>query len=148
MLKRILAGIAFSTAAASAAALLHAQGAPPPPQGAGAAGAQAGTGRGRGGGNYPTKDQWDAMPASAKAYVDKASQLAGTDPDLKFDMSIFCRADGGASNEARATVGVPASEPKLTPYPAPSPKVSRGGQRLFETFYWFPRCADSMGNFN
>jgi metallo-beta-lactamase class B len=69
--------------------------------------------------------------------VDKANELAGNDADLKFDVSIFCRADGGASNEARATIGVPASEPKLQPYPAPSPKVSLGGQHLFDNFYWF-----------
>jgi metallo-beta-lactamase class B len=139
-MRRILAGIAMGVAAAMAATLLHAQDpAPQPGGGRGAAGAQAG-GRGRaggGGGNYPTKEQWDNMPAPAKAWVDKANQLAGTDPDLKFDLSIFCQADGGASNTARATIGVPASEPKLTPYPAPSPKVSLGGQRWFDNFYWF-----------
>jgi metallo-beta-lactamase class B len=149
MLRKILAGFGTSVVAA---ALVCAQGATPqqgaagagaPPQqgpaGAGAAGTQSGRAGGRagGGGNYPTKEQWENMPASAKAWVAKATELAGTDPDLRFDQSIFCRADGGASNEARATVGVPGSEPKLTPYGAPSPKVSLGGQRLFDNFYWF-----------
>jgi metallo-beta-lactamase class B len=106
-----------------------------PPAGAPAGGE--GRGRGRGGGNYPTNEQWANMPVSGKAYVDKATELAGTDPDLQFDQSIFCQADGGASNAARANLGVPKSEPALTPYGAPSPKVSLGGQRLFDNLYWF-----------
>ncbi len=139
MTKRILAGVGVGVAVASVAVWLHAQ---TPPQGggaaggqgAGAAGAQAG---GRGRGNYPTADQWTNMPASAKAFVVKATQLAGSDPDLKFDLSIFCRADGGASGVARASLGVPASEPTLQPYGAPNPRVSLGGQKLFDNFYWF-----------
>ena len=140
MTKRILAGVGVGVAVASVAVWLHAQ-TPTPPQGGtapaggqGAAGAQAG---GRGRGNYPTTDQWSNMPASAKAFVDKATQLAGNDPDLKFDMSIFCQADGGASGVARASLGVPASEPKLQPYGAPNPRVSLGGQKLFDNLYWF-----------
>jgi len=143
MLKKLVTGIAMSVVAA--ATVIYAQ---TPPQQSGAAGAGAappqtagGRGAGRagggGGGNYPSEEQWTNMSPAAKAYVDKATQLAGTDPDLKFDQSIFCRADGGASNTARATIGVPASEPKLTPYGAPSPKVSLGGQKLFDNFYWF-----------
>jgi metallo-beta-lactamase class B len=141
MLKKPLTGIATSVVAA--ATLLYAQ-TPAPPQGGGAAAAQ-GAGRaggragggGGGGGNYPTKDQWDSMSPAAKAWVDKATQLAGTDPDLQFDQSIFCQADAGASNPARANLGVPKSEPALKPYGAPSPKVSLGGQHLFDNFYWF-----------
>jgi len=142
MLRKILVGLGTSVVAAS---LVYAQAAPPQQAGGqGAAGAQAGAaGRGRagggggGGGNYPTKEQWDNMPASGKAYVDKATQLAGNDPDLQFDQTIFCQADGGASNTARANIGVPKSEPALKPYGAPSPKVSLGGQHLFDNLYWF-----------
>jgi metallo-beta-lactamase class B len=76
------------------------------------------------------------MPPRAKEYVDKAKQIAGNDPDLLFDVDIFCRASGGASNPDRATIGVPNSEPRLQPYPAPSPAAVVGGQRLFDNFYW------------
>ena len=31
---------------------------------------------------------------------------------------------------------MPDSEPRLQPYPAPSPAVAVGGQRLFDNFYW------------
>jgi metallo-beta-lactamase class B len=100
--------------------------------------AQRGGGRGGGGGtsHYPTAEQWAAMPAKAKEYVDRAKALAGNDPDLQFDFGIFCAAGGGASNQERATIGVPNSEPKLQPFPAPSPPVVLGGQRLFDNFYW------------
>ena len=133
MTKRILTGVGVGVFVATVAVWLHAQ-TPTPPQGGGAAGGQGagaqGAGRAGGGGrasSYPTADQWTNMPASAKAYVDKAAQLAGNDPDLKFDMSIFCQADGGASGDARANLGVPASEPKLQPYGAPNPtSVARG----------------------
>ena len=139
MLRRILAGVGASVLAAG---LIQAQaGSAPqaPAQGGGrqGGGRQGRGGAGGGGGNYPTKEQWDAMPPSAKAYVDKATALAGSDPELQFDQSIFCQADGGASNTARANLGVPNSEPKLQPYGAPSPKVSLGGQHLFDNFYWF-----------
>ena len=53
-----------------------------------------------------------------------------------FDFGIFCKASGGSQNHDRATVGVPNSEPKLQPYPAPSPAAVVGGQRLFDNFYW------------
>src|SRR5262245_43262208 len=101
MAKRLLCGICVSVVAAT---WLSAQPPQPPPQG-GAAGAggrgggQAGGGRGAGGGggggsHYPTTEQWTNMSPAAKAFVDKATALAGTDPDLKFDQSIFCQADG------------------------------------------------------
>lgn len=131
MLSRILLGIATYTV--GAAALVSAQGAPPPQQG-GAEG-----GRGRGGAasaKLPTPAQWDAMSPKAKEYVDKARALAGNDPDLQFDFGIFCKASGGSQNEDRATIGVPASEPRLQPFPAPSPAAVIGGQRLFDNFYW------------
>jgi hypothetical protein len=52
---------------------------------------QGGRGGGRGAG-YPTVEQWAAMPPKAKEYVDKARALAGSDPDLLFDLAIFCKA--------------------------------------------------------
>jgi metallo-beta-lactamase class B len=84
----------------------------------------------------PTQQQWDSNPKTQE-YVAKAKQIAGDDPDLKFDVGIFCKPSGGATNEDRATIGVPDSEPKLTPYPAPSPAQPIGGYRLFDNFYWF-----------
>ena len=100
--------------------------------------AQAPQGGGRGGGapKLPTVEQWNAMSPKAKEYVDKAKAIAGNDPDLLFDFGIFCKASGGSQNEDRATIGVPNSEPKLQPYPAPSPAAVVGGQRLFDNFYW------------
>jgi metallo-beta-lactamase class B len=99
--------------------------------------AQAPQGGGRGGApKLPTPEQWAAMSPKAKEYVDKAKTLAGNDPDLQFDFGIFCKASGGSQNEDRATIGVPNGEPKLQPYPAPSPAVVIGGQRLFDNFYW------------
>jgi metallo-beta-lactamase class B len=138
MVRRIFAAAASSLLAA---VVMHAQGASPqappqgPPPGAGAPAAQ-GPGGGRGRGNYPTPEQWASMPPRAKEYVDKAKKIAGSDPDLLFDVDIFCRASGGASNPDRATIGVPNSEPRLQPYPAPSPAAVVGGQRLFDNFYW------------
>lgn len=94
---------------------------------------------GRGGGfhnpNLPTQAQWDANPQT-QAYVAKAKEIAGNDPDLVFDEGIFCKASGGAGNEDRATIGVPDSLPHLTPYPAPEPAVDLGALRLFDNFYW------------
>lgn len=46
------------------------------------------------------------------------------------------KASGGSQNPDRATIGVPNSEPKLTPFPASSPAQVLGGQRLFDNFYW------------
>jgi metallo-beta-lactamase class B len=134
MLRKILAGVGTALVAA---AFLYAQ-APAPQSDGGARGAQPGRGGGRGGSpSLPTKAQWDAMSPKAKEYVDKAKALAGNDPDLQFDFGIFCQASGGAGNDDRATIGVPNSEPKLTPFPAPSPAQVVGGQRLFDNFYWF-----------
>jgi metallo-beta-lactamase class B len=105
-----------------------------------AAARQGGAPQGRGGGPgaaLPTQAQWDAMPARGRAYVEQAKKLAGSDPDLQFDFDIFCRASGGSTNDDRAKIGVPDSEPRLQPFPAPSPDVVIGGQRLFDNFYWF-----------
>ena len=105
---------------------------------AGQRGGRAGGGRGGGGGSshYPTAEQWATMSDRAKAYVEKAKTLAGNDPDLLFDVGIFCAAGAGASNPERASIGVPNSEPHLQPFPAPNPPAVLGGQRLFDNFYW------------
>ena len=141
MVRKAPAGLAVCALTVTLAAL-HAQ-APPPapagPQGRGAGtaegGRQGGAG-GRGGAYLPTEEQWAAMSPKAKEYVDKARAIAADDTELQFDFGIFCKASGGAQNSDRATVGVPNSEPKLQPYPAPSPAAVVGGQRLFDNFYW------------
>src|SRR5262245_5928986 len=116
MLRKLLAGVGVSMLMA---AIAGAQG-----QGRGAGqgrGDAQGAGGGRGSANLPTEEQWTSMSPKAKEYVDKARTIAGDDPDLKFDFGIFCKASGGSQNPDRAAVGVPDSEPKLTPFPAPSP---------------------------
>jgi metallo-beta-lactamase class B len=159
MLKRFPAGICMSVVAA---ALLSAQQPAPQAGGAGAAGAQ-GAGGGRGGnrggaaggragtagaagdqaaggggrgGGEATAAQWASPNPEAAKWIAQAKQIAGNDPDLMFDEGIFCQAGRGASNENRATVGVPSGEPKLTPFPAPNPPQVLGLQRLFDNFYW------------
>ena len=134
MLRRILVVSGMGVVAAT---LVCAQA--PPQQPGGAAPAQGrGAGPGGRGGSpkLPTEAQWTAMSPKAKEYVDKATALAGNDPDLQFDFGIFCKASGGSQNEDRATIGVPNSEPRLQPYPAPNPAVVVGAQRLFDNFYW------------
>ena len=133
MLRRILAGLGTSVLAA---AVLSAQAGAPPQGEGGRQGRGDGQGGGRGSANLPTDAQWAAMSPKAKEYVDKAKAIAGDDPDLQFDFGIFCKASGGSQNPDRASVGVPNSEPKLEPYPAPSPAQVVGGQRLFDNFYW------------
>ena len=125
MLRKILTALATS---ALAATVLAATGTRPaaPQRGAGqgrgdARQGRAGPGGGRGSANLPNEAQWAAMSPKAKEYVDKAKAIAGDDPDLVFDFGIFCKASGGSQNPDRATVGVPNSEPKLEPFPAPSP---------------------------
>jgi metallo-beta-lactamase class B len=129
----------FLVISASAAALACAQdGAPPQVAGgSGRAGAAAAGRGGRGGDSayLPTQSQWDSN-AKTQEYVAKAKKIAGEDPDLRFDVGIFCKASGGATNQDRATIGVPDSLPRLMPYPSPSPAVPLGIQRLFDNFYW------------
>ena len=126
MIRKLSVGLSIAVVSA---ALLRAQA--PPPQGRGE-----GQGGGRGSANLPTEAQWAAMGPKAKEYVDKARAIAGDDPDLQFDFGVFCKASGGSQNPDRATIGVPNSEPKLEPYPAPSPAKVVGIQRLFDNFYW------------
>jgi len=141
MLRRVLAGLAMGAVTATLV-LAQAPSSPQPPTGAQGRGAGAGEGGrqggagGRGGTYLPTEEQWAAMSPKAKEYVDKARAIAGDDAELQFDFGIFCKASGGAQNSDRATVGVPNSEPRLQPYPAPSPAAVVGGQRLFDNFYW------------
>jgi metallo-beta-lactamase class B len=123
-----------------AASLLGVQAAAPQeeaPSSSRPAGGSGGRGRGGASAYLPTEAQWNAMPPKAKEYVEKARALAGDDPDLQFDFGIFCKASGGAQNSDRATLGVPNSEPRLEPFPAPQPPAVIGGQRLFDNFYWF-----------
>lgn len=136
----MLRGVLVGVGASLVVTVLLAQ-APTPPAGGGQ-GRGGGTGQGaggRGGGRpaLPTEEQWASMSPEARAYVDKAAEIAGNDPDLQFDMGVFCQASGGATNQDRRTVGVPNSLPRLEPYPSPSPDVVLGGQQLFDNFYWF-----------
>lgn len=136
MIRKMLAALAAS--ALSAAMMTAQSAAPQPPAGQGRGGQGRGDapGGGRGNANLPTEQQWAAMSPKAKEYVDKARTIAGDDPDLQFDFGIFCKASGGSTNPDRASIGVPNSEPKLEPYPAPSPAKVVGLQRLFDNFYW------------
>ena len=138
MVRRVVGGvgIAFVAAVVMQAQAVPPQGDTPTGRGGGrGAGAQAAGGVGRGAGEA-TAAQWANPSPEAKKWIDEAYRIAGTDPDLKFDAGVFCQAGRGASNENRATVGVPASDPKLQPYPAPSPAQVLGMQRLFDNFYW------------
>jgi len=117
------------------AAVVSAQG-PPAGRGTGQGRGDAGAGGGRGSANLPTEEQWTNMSPKAKEYVDKAKMIAADDSDLQFDFGVFCKASGGSQNPDRAAVGVPNSEPKLEPFPAPSPAQVIGLQRLFDNFYW------------
>lgn len=135
MLKKILIGFAVIVLAVSIAS---AQGAP---QGAAPSAGAPQPGRGGRGGRggdsafLPTQAQWDSN-AKTQEYVAQAKAIAGDDPDLQFDFSVFCKASGGATGADRATIGVPNSLPHLTPYPSPNPAVPLGIQRLFDNFYW------------
>ena len=132
MARTLLAGLAT---AVMTAAVVSAQG-PPAGRGTGQGRGDAGAGGGRGSANLPTEEQWTNMSPKAKEYVDKAKMIAADDSDLQFDFGVFCKASGGSQNPDRAAVGVPNSEPKLEPFPAPSPAQVIGLQRLFDNFYW------------
>jgi metallo-beta-lactamase class B len=146
MVKKMIAGFGISMVAAAFVAAQGAQAPAGPGQGgapgqgaargraAGGGAAGAGQAAGRGGGE-PTMEQWNSN-TKTQEWVAKAKAIAGNDADLQFDVSIFCAPGRGASNEARATLGVPASVPKLPPYPAPSPAQVVGMQRMFDNFYW------------
>ncbi|HEY4077645.1 MAG TPA: MBL fold metallo-hydrolase [Rhizomicrobium sp.] len=123
MLKKVLTGLGIGFIATFA----YAQDAPTP----------AGGGRSNRPVVLPTQAQWDNMNAAGKAYIAKATTEAGNDDDLKFDLGVFCQASGGAGNDDRAHLGVPANEPYLAPFPAPSPAQPMPPQHLFDNMWWF-----------
>ena len=155
MFNKLVAGLGISVLGA---AIVIAQGAPPAQEGQGQGGGR-GAGRGAGGGRAgggggagqdqdggggggarvggeATAAQWASPPPAAQKWIDEAKKIAGNDPDLMFDVGVFCQAGRGASGQNRSSVGVPNSEPKLQPYPAPNPAQVLGIQRLFDNFYW------------
>src|SRR3954466_14915005 len=107
MRRTIVAGTFMNVVAA---ALLCAQ-APTPPAGGGGRGRQGGAGAAGGGGGRGagegTAAGWASPNPEAAKWIAQAKQLAGNDPDLMFDEGLFCQAGRGASNENRASVGVP-----------------------------------------
>jgi metallo-beta-lactamase class B len=128
-LKTFLAGAA---AVGLAASLAYAQGPAAPAAGAAAPAAARPARPPR----LPTQAQWDAAPG-VKTYVAKAVALAGNDPDLKFDVGIFCQPSGGATNADRQHLGVPDSEPHLQPYPTPAKAVPVPATRLADNWWRF-----------
>ena len=82
-----------------------------------------------------TQETWDSNPVTQK-WQAAAYEIAGDDPDLVFDAGVFCKPSRGVSNEDRATIGVPDSEPRLEPFGAPEDRPVIGLQRLFDNFYW------------
>jgi len=83
----------------------------------------------------PTPAQWEANPTT-KTYLAKATEMAGTDADLKFDYGIFCKPSGGSLTTDRGALGVPEGAP-YAPFPAPNPEVVMPPQHLFDNFWWF-----------
>jgi metallo-beta-lactamase class B len=155
MVKKMFAGLGMSVlgavllAAQAPAPAAPAQGDPGAGRGRGAGRAGGGAGAGAGaadqtgraggggrGGGEPTAEQWANPNPEAAKWIAEAKRIAGNDPELQFDAALFCQAGRGASNDNRAKVGVPNSEPKLQPYPAPSPAQVVGIQRMFDNFYW------------
>ena len=105
------------------------------------AAAPAGGGGGGGGNNNPnTQENWDSNPA-AQMWITEAMAIAGDDPDLIFDVGVFCQPSRGVSGEFRSTVGttpemLPASQPTIPPFPMPEETEAVGVHRLFDNFYW------------
>ncbi len=130
MLKKVLIGASLC---ALAATLSYAQDAAAP--GRAARGGRAGGGVL----NYtPTEEQWNNMNALGKAYVAKATEAAGNDVTLKFDLGVFCKATGGSSGPDRAAIGVPPNEAAFEqPFGAPSPAQVMPPQHMFDNFWWF-----------
>ncbi len=126
MLKKLLVGVSISLLATT---LAYAQNTPPAAPGGGRGSAPARAPK------LPTEEQWANMNDAAKAYVSKAKALAGNDNDLKFDFSVFCQADGGATGKDRATLGVPVGAP-YPAWPSPSPAVRLPAQHMFDNFWW------------
>jgi metallo-beta-lactamase class B len=99
-------------------------------------------GAGRGGAgqdaNTPTEAQWNTP--EAQAYVTKAKELAGNDPDLQFDENFNCTpggthaagggGDGGGDSAASGNTGIP--------YVAsPRPAQWLPPQHVLDNLWWF-----------
>lgn len=82
-----------------------------------------------------SQETWDSDPVTQE-WQAAAYEIAGDDPDLVFDAGVFCKPSRGVSNEDRATIGVPDSEPRLEPFGAPEDRPVIGLHRLFDNFYW------------
>lgn len=93
--------------------------------------------------NTPTEAQWNS-PA-AQAFVAKAKDLAGTDPDLKFDEAYNCTPGGthtGGNGNGAATGGGSGDEAAEglggIPYVANSrPAKWLPPQHVFDNLWWF-----------
>ena len=151
MLKQVLAGIATSVIAAT---VMAAQGAPQqtPPAGAAPAGAPGGGGGGRGGG---------AEAADRSAVGGDVAQGQGVRRQgaRRSPATIpICSSTSASSARRRAArriptarrVGVPNSEPKLTPYPGAEPGAGRRRpaavrQLLLDRQHRHRRVADHVG---
>ena len=136
MLKKILIGASLCVLAAGMASAQDT-----PPANAAPTGASAVRGgrppQGGGDSRYlPSKEQWDNMNATAKAFVAQAAEAAGSDNDLKFDLGVFCSSTGGATNEDRQHLGVPVGA-VYAPFPGPSPAQVMPPQHLFDNLWWF-----------
>jgi len=81
------------------------------------------------------QETWDSNPETME-WQARAYGIAGEDTELQFDAGVFCKPSRGVSNEDRATIGVPNSEPRLEPFGAPEDDIVIGVQRLFDNFYW------------
>jgi glyoxylase-like metal-dependent hydrolase (beta-lactamase superfamily II) len=137
-IKTLSKGLCVIVAATIATIMAFAQNPAPPATGSPQqSGPPAGRGRGRGGDSayLPTQAQWDSNQRTQQ-YVADAKAIAGDDPDLQFDFSVFCKASGGATGQDRATIGVPNSTPHMAPFPSPNPPQNIGLYRLFDNFYW------------
>lgn len=129
MLKAIAAGVSLAVVAMATIAVAQTAGAPS---------MQRGDMRAPGAPRYgTTPEEWNNNNALGKAWVAKAKETAGSDPDLVFDYNIFCSPSAGSNATDRQSLGVPNSEPHLTPFPAPKETRPMPGQRLFDNFYWF-----------
>jgi metallo-beta-lactamase class B len=150
MLKKILAGASLSVIAvtlAYAQAQAPAAGGAQAPAAAGRSanprdlpgGALAAGGRGADANlqrSLPSENQWDNMNAKGKAFVAKAKELAGNDPDLVFDQGIFCKASGGSQNSDRANLGKPVGA-VYEAVGSPSPARKMGPMHMFDNFWYF-----------
>jgi metallo-beta-lactamase class B len=102
------------------------------------AGGAAGAGRG---GAIPTEEQWNNS-AEAQAYVAKAKEIAGNDPDLQFDEAYNCTPAGtpqgngpsgggpGGDDAVSGNAGIPF-------VPMPSGTAGMPPMHVFDNLWWF-----------